>query len=160
MLIPWHSHSTRENMYSRYNIVLCGYSVCFEARLPLDKIDKCLSLIASFLTCKNVTLKEIQSLTGMLNFACSVVVPSRAFLHRLIDLTVGVHSPHHYIRINNEVKANLALAVFSDWLQWHVLLSQGFLGQFRQVRAIHWCRRFIRFWGSFWQKMVVWEMAA
>ena len=55
-------------------------SVSFEARLPLDKIDKCLSLIASFLTRKKVTLKEIQSLTGMLNFACSVVVPGRAFL--------------------------------------------------------------------------------
>ena len=50
-------------------------SVSFEARLPLDKIDKCLGLIANFLTRKKVTLKEIQSLTGMLNFACSVVVP-------------------------------------------------------------------------------------
>ena len=63
-------------------------SVSFEARLPLEKIDKCLSLIANFLTRKKVTLKEIQSLTGMLNFACSVVVPGRAFLRRLIDLTV------------------------------------------------------------------------
>ena len=34
-------------------------SVSFEARLPLDKIDKCLSLIANFLTRKEVTLKEI-----------------------------------------------------------------------------------------------------
>ena len=84
-------------------------SVSFEARLPLDKIDKCLSLIASFLTRKKVTLKEIQSLTGMLNFACSVVVPGRAFLQRLIDLTVGVQSPHHYVRINREVKADLKL---------------------------------------------------
>ena len=84
-------------------------SVSFEARLPLDKIDKCLSLIANFLTRKKVTLREIQSLTGMLNFACSVVVPGRAFLRRLIDLTVGVHSPHHYVRINREVKADLQL---------------------------------------------------
>ena len=84
-------------------------SVSFEVRLPLDKIDKCLSLIASFLTRKKVTLKEIQSLTGMLNFACSVVVPGRAFLRRLIDLTVGVHSPYHYVRISREVKADLKL---------------------------------------------------
>ena len=86
-------------------------SVSFEARLPLDKIDKCLSLIASFLTRKKVTLKEIQSLSGMLNFACSVVVPGRAFLRRLIDLTVGVHSPRHYVRINKEVKADLRVNV-------------------------------------------------
>ena len=34
-------------------------SVSFEARLPQDKIDKFLSLIANFLTHKKVTLKEI-----------------------------------------------------------------------------------------------------
>ena len=84
-------------------------SVSFEARLPLDKIDKCLSLIANFLTRKKVTLIEIQSLAGMLNFACSVVVPGRAFLRRLIDLTVGVHSPSHYVRINRETKTDLKL---------------------------------------------------
>ena len=95
-------------------------SVSFEARLPLDKIDKCLSLIANFLTRKEVTLKEIQSLTGMLNFAHSVVVPGRAFLRRLIDLPVGVHSPHHYARINKEVKADLRL--------WQSLLT-GFNGK-------------------------------
>ena len=84
-------------------------SVAFEARLPLDKIDKCLGMIANFLTRKKVTLKEIQSLTGLLNFACSVVVPGRAFLRRLIDLTVGVQSSYHYVRINREVKADLQL---------------------------------------------------
>ena len=84
-------------------------SVSFEARLPLDKIDKCLGLIANFLTRKKVTLKEIQSLASMLNFACSVVVPGRAFLRRLIDLTVGVQSSYHYVRINQEVKADLKL---------------------------------------------------
>ena len=55
------------------------HSVSFEVRLPLEKVDKCLSLISDFLTRKKVTLKEIQSLTSMLNFACSVVVPGRAF---------------------------------------------------------------------------------
>ena len=84
-------------------------SVSFEACLPLEKIDKCLGLISDFLTRKQVTLKEIQSLTGMLNFACSVVVPGRAFLRRLIDLTIGIHSPYHYVRINQEVKADLKL---------------------------------------------------
>ena len=45
----------------------------------------------------------------MLNFACSVVVPGRAFLRRLIDLNVGEHSLCHYIRINKELKADLRL---------------------------------------------------
>lgn len=84
-------------------------SVSFEARLPLEKIDKCVGLISDFLTRKKVTLKDIQSLTDLLNFACSVVVPGRAFLRRLIDLTVGITSPFHYVRINREVKADLKL---------------------------------------------------
>ena len=45
-------------------------SVLLEARLPLDKIEKCMSLISEFCRCKKVTLKEIQSLVGLLNFAC------------------------------------------------------------------------------------------
>ena len=56
-----------------------------------------------------MTLKEIQSLTGLLSFACSVVIPGRAFLRRLIDFIVGIHSPYYYVRLNREVKADLKL---------------------------------------------------
>ena len=75
----------------------------------MDKLGKCLVAISHFLTRKKVTLKEIQSLTGLLNFACSVVLPGRAFLRRLIDLTLGLRSPHHYVRLNGEVKADLQI---------------------------------------------------
>lgn len=74
MFIPWHSHNSWENIWSCYNIVLCWNWIgfCFfEVRLPLDKIDKCPSLIAIFLSGRKVALKEIHSLTGMLRFACS-----------------------------------------------------------------------------------------
>ena len=80
-----------------------------EARLPPDKTAKCQTLISTFLRRKKVTLREIQSLLGLLNFACSVVVPGRAFLRRLIDLTKGVKFPHHFIRLNKSSKADLAL---------------------------------------------------
>ena len=46
-------------------------------------------------------------MSGLLNFACSVIKPGRAFLRRLIDLTVGIRSPHHLIRLNKEVKEDL-----------------------------------------------------
>ena len=64
-------------------------------------------MISEFLGRKKVTLKEVQSLGGLLNFACSVIKPGRAFLRRLIDLTVGIRSPHHLIRLNKEVKEDL-----------------------------------------------------
>ena len=61
-----------------------------EARLPQDKIEKCITIISGFLVRRKATLKEVQSLHGLLNFACSVVRPGRAFLRRLIDLTIGI----------------------------------------------------------------------
>jgi hypothetical protein len=82
-------------------------SLKWEALLPKDKIEKCVQCIASFLTRKKVTLKELQSLIGLLNFACLVVTPGRAFLRRLIDLTHGISLPHFFIRLNRNVKGDL-----------------------------------------------------
>jgi hypothetical protein len=39
------------------------------------------------LVCRNVTLREQQSLIDLLSFACCVVQPGRSFLRRLIDRT-------------------------------------------------------------------------
>ena len=78
-----------------------------EARLPEEKLDKCLSQLSYFCSRKSATLKELQSLIGLLNFACCVVVPGRAFLRRLIDLTRGVRKPTHHVRLTRESKYDL-----------------------------------------------------
>ena len=79
-----------------------------EARLPLDKLDDVLNLVTGFARRKKVTLRELQSLIGMMNFACKVTVPGRPFLHRLIDLTIGISRPNFHIRLNNEARLDLA----------------------------------------------------
>jgi len=56
-----------------------------------------------------VTLKELQSLIGLLNFTCSVIVPGRTFLCHLINLTVGIKYPHYFIRLNRETLSDLQL---------------------------------------------------
>jgi hypothetical protein len=71
-----------------------------QARLPENKLNKCLSQIDEFLRRTKVTLQEIQSLCGLLNFACQVVVPGRAFLHRLFELTYGLKKAHHRIKLD------------------------------------------------------------
>ena len=63
--------------------------------------------IKGFLTRTKVTLRDLQSLIGLLNFACSVITPGRAFLRRLINLTIGVKRPLHLIRLTQEVKKDL-----------------------------------------------------
>ena len=95
-------------------------TVLMEARLPQEKLDKCRELLSAFLRRRKVTLQEIQSLTGLLNFACKIIVPGRAFLRRLIDLTIGVQKPHFLIRLSREVK--------QDLLVWQSFLA-GFNGR-------------------------------
>lgn len=58
----------------------------------------------------------MQSLIVLLNFACSAVRPGRAFLRQLIDLTVNVKSPFHYVQLHNPVKKDLRV--------WLSFLSQ------------------------------------
>ena len=84
-----------------------------EARLPNDKLEKCRFMLREFLKRKKVSLKEMQSLIGLLNFTCSVVLPGRTFLRRLINVTVGVRRPTHLIRLTRDVKEDLKM-----WLQF------------------------------------------
>ena len=62
-----------------------------EARLREEKLRKSVTLISELLKRRKVSLKEMQSLIGLLNFTCSVIIPSRTFLRRMINLTIGVN---------------------------------------------------------------------
>lgn len=91
-------------------ITYLGYeldSTKMECRLPEDKIIKCVDKIQFALEQTKLTLKELQSIIGLLNFACNVVLPGRAFLRRLIDLTIGIKKQFYRIRMTKEVKEDL-----------------------------------------------------
>ena len=87
-----------------------------EARLPVDKIQKIRSLLRDYSSRTKLKLVEIQSLVGLLNFACSVVVPGRCFLRRLIQITKGVRKAHYRIRITSSAK--------SDMRMWLLFIEQ------------------------------------
>jgi hypothetical protein len=91
-------------------------TVAMRASIPQDKIDKALHLIHEFLQRKSVTLKQIQKLTGLLNWMCGVIVTGRAFARRLYDLTKGVSKPYYRIRLNQGVK--------SDLMTWKLFLQE------------------------------------
>ena len=44
---------------------------------------------------------------GLLNFACAVVKPGRAFLRRIIDLTLGLKRPTHRRWLTKEARTDL-----------------------------------------------------
>ena len=79
------------------------------ASLPMDKVQKFISYIDLALPKRSVTLREMQSLTGMLNFACQIMPPARAFSRRLHDLTIGVTRHYHHIKLSQEAKRDLVV---------------------------------------------------
>ena len=85
------------------------------ASLPPDKVTTLRTLLDKHRRCKKITLHDLQSLLGHLNFACKVIKPGRCFLRRLYDLTIGVSKPHHKIRLTSESRSDLTL--------WHTFLT-------------------------------------
>jgi hypothetical protein len=79
------------------------------ASLPEDKVIKSLSYIDCLLSKRSATLRELQQVIGLLNFACQVVVPGRAFLRRTIDLTVGLKQQHYHRRLSEGARSDLQL---------------------------------------------------
>ena len=86
-----------------------------ELRLPKEKLERMRSALESIKNKRTVKLKDLQSILGLLAFACTVVVPGRAFLRRLYNLTCGVYEAHHHVNINKEARADLKA--------WHLFLK-------------------------------------
>ncbi len=107
-------------------------SIAEVIRLPADKLARCREGIKRLLgypspnqsSCSSkskksskvlCTLRELQSILGLLSFACSVIVPGRAFLRRLFALTAGVAKPYFFVKITNVARKDLRVwEVFLD----------------------------------------------
>lgn len=82
-------------------------SETMESKLPEDKRLKTLEAIHDFLPCKKVTLKQIQTLAGLLQYACLVIPAGRPFLRRLSNLTIGLKQAHHTKKVTWETRRDL-----------------------------------------------------
>jgi hypothetical protein len=63
-------------------IPLSAHSFGQQPWLPQDKIIELTNRLKICLDAKKVSLRDLQSLLGLLNFACQVVAPGRAFSRR------------------------------------------------------------------------------
>lgn len=88
-------------------------TISMSTSLPIDKIEKIINLLGDFSRRKKISLVALQSICGLLNFACKAIVPGRPFLRRILNLTIGLTRPFHHVRVNGEARAD-ALA----WLQF------------------------------------------
>lgn len=82
-------------------------TIAMEFRLPEEKLARLQTQIDSSLAAKKVTLKFLQSLLGLLNFACKIMPMGRVFSRRLSLATVGVKKPNHFIRLSKVLKDDL-----------------------------------------------------
>lgn len=76
-------------------------------RMPNEKIEEILVRIRDILGKEKVTLRVMQQLIGVLNFACRAIAPGRPFCRRLINSICGLSKPHHHIRVNAGMRQDL-----------------------------------------------------
>ena len=97
-------------------ILMQGKNRCLS--IPQEKITKARNAILAIINKpkKKATIKEIQGLTGLLNFLNKAIVPGRAFTRRMYAKIPGIS----YDKETNQIKTNL------KWYH-HVRLDAEFL---------------------------------
>ena len=84
-----------------------------EVKVPEEKLVKLRKKLECALKANFMSLREVQSLIGLLNFVCRAVTPGRAFIRRLIDLTVGVQGKSTKVRVGSGAKLDM-----KTWLKF------------------------------------------
>ena len=127
-------------------------TVNFEIRLPTCLVAL-RNEVKNLVMQKSATLKQLQSLIGMLNFACQVVPPGCNFLWRLINLTIGLKKPFHHRRLNSEARADLkAWQIFLDHFNGKAIFPTGIIHSssslhlFNDASNLGFCWFFLRKW--------------
>ncbi|CAJ0966975.1 unnamed protein product [Ranitomeya imitator] len=102
-------------------------TVAMECKLPDDKLVAFREEVRKACTRRKITLHDLQSLLGKLNFACRIMPMGRAFCRRLSLATVGVNSPLHFIRLTKELKQDLKVwALFlEEYNGWQIHLDSN-----------------------------------
>ena len=77
--------------------------------VPAEKVVAISDKITAAVGSSFMTLRGLQSLIGSLSFICRAISPGRAFLRRLIDLTIGLKRPFQKIRLSKGARLDLAM---------------------------------------------------
>ncbi|KAJ8304168.1 hypothetical protein KUTeg_017751 [Tegillarca granosa] len=75
--------------------------------IPSDKLCRLKDMLSELIMKNKTTLKDLQSLVGLLNFCTRAIPPARAFNRRFYDAMSGQSKPFHRIRINKEMKEDI-----------------------------------------------------
>ena len=100
-------------------------SESLQARLPQEKFDRIVSLLADWSGKRHCQRKELESLIGHLHHACKVVPQGRTFLRRMINLLSAFRRDDHPIRLNSAFQLDLTWwrNFFHSWSGLSFLLT-------------------------------------
>ena len=76
-------------------------------RLPARKLERLTDELARLMRCLAVSKRDLLSVTDMLHHVATVNLSGRAFLRRLINLSMVPRHMDHYVRLNSEAWADL-----------------------------------------------------
>jgi len=84
-------------------------TVNMQCRLPVDKLNRIIDLVASFMGRSSCTKREMLSLCGNLSFATRVIPAGRSFMFRLFRAAYSVKCYNHCVTITSEAKADMGM---------------------------------------------------
>ncbi len=86
-------------------------TLAMEARLPKEKLERCKKLLQEYKIKRKITVLQLESLTGLLNFACSVVIMGKPFLRKLYQRLWGLKKrvPHNRVRMTAAAKEDMIM---------------------------------------------------
>ena len=100
--------------------------------ISLKNVARC------FINSTSVEQLSFGSTSGLLIFACSVVVLNHAFLRRLIELTIGITRAHHHICLTIATRADIRpWLTFLDNFNVRAFFVIRSLGNFRHPTTLH-----------------------
>ena len=99
--------------------------------VPEDKRQKALTLLKWTIDRKKLTVKQLQSLTGTLNFLCKAILPGRTFVRRMYAKLEGTAEKglkfFHHISLDAEFISDCRMWEFFLMTPGHRVLCRPFL---------------------------------
>lgn len=84
-------------------------TIRLQISIPKVKVENLLSLIDAALPLKKITLKNLQSLTGSLQFCAKAMPSARAFIRRMYAAMSQASQPFHRVRLSKGIKSDLMM---------------------------------------------------
>ena len=82
-------------------------SITMTLSIPGEKLEDVASTMKSFMSCRKVTKRDIQSLVGKLNWITQCVYGGRFHMRRLIDKSNTLKKPWHRTHVTLEMKKDI-----------------------------------------------------